>query len=107
ISSNAQVEWVEARRDNKFSHFLPWLEKIIPLVQEQAKCYGYKDHPYDALLEDYEPGLTTAELNELFPPLKQSLSDMVAKIGASKKKPNLKILKRSCYVQAQQAFCHK
>ncbi len=107
VSSNAQVEWVEARKENKFSRFLPWLEKIIPLVQEQAKCYGYKDHPYDALLEDYEPGLTTAQLNELFPPLKKSLSDMVAKITSSKRQPDLSILKRKCPVEAQQAFCRK
>ncbi|HXL73183.1 MAG TPA: carboxypeptidase M32, partial [bacterium] len=98
ITSNAQVAWVEARRNNKFSHFLPWLEKIIPLTQEQAKCYGYQDHPYDALLEDYEPGLTTAKLNELFPPLKKSLSEMVAKITASKQQPDLFILKRPCKV---------
>ncbi len=107
VTANAQVAWVEARRDNKFSHFLPWLEKIIPLAQEQAKCYGFHDHPYDALLEDYEPGLTTAKLNELFPPLKKSLSDMVAKITASKKQPDLSILKRPCSVGGQIAFCRK
>jgi carboxypeptidase Taq len=107
ITSNAQVAWVEARAKNDFSHFLPWLEKIIPLTQEQAKCYGYKDHPYDALLEDYEPGLTTAKLNELFPPLKKSLSELVAKITSAKKQPNLSILKRPCSIEAQQAFCHK
>jgi len=32
VTANAQVAWVEARRDNKFSHFLPWLEKIIPMT---------------------------------------------------------------------------
>ena len=105
VTSNAQVEWVEARKENKFSRFQPWLEKIIPLVQEQAKCYGYKDHPYDALLEDYEPGLTTAQLNQLFPPLKKRLAELVQKITGSKKQPNLSILKRSCPVPAQQAFC--
>jgi carboxypeptidase Taq len=107
ITANAQVVWVEARRDNKFSHFLPWLEKIIPLVQEQAKCYGYAEHPYDALLEDYEPGLTTAQLNELFPVLKLSLSNMTARIGAARRKPDLSILRRPCSVEGQIAFCRK
>ncbi len=105
VSSNAQVEWVEARKENKFARFQPWLEKIVALVQEQAKCYGYKDHPYDALLEDYEPGLTTAELNKLFPPLKKSLAEMVAKITSSKRQPDSSILKRACPIPAQQAFC--
>ena len=107
VTSNAQVEWVEARKEKKFSRFQPWLEKIITLTQEQAKCYGYKDHPYDALLEDYEPGLTTAQLNQLFPPLKKKLAEMVAKIAAAKRQPDTSILKRPCPVPVQQAFCRK
>lgn len=107
VTSQAQVEWVEARKENKFSRFQPWLDKIIPLCQEQAKCYGYKDQPYDALLEDYEPGLTTAELNRLFPPLKESLSVLVAKISSSSRKPDVSILKRPCPVPTQQAFCRR
>ncbi|HUO58838.1 MAG TPA: carboxypeptidase M32 [bacterium] len=107
VTSQAQVEWVEARRENKFSRFQPWLEKIVVLTQEQAKCYGYQDHPYDALLEDYEPGLTTAQLNQLFPPLKKSLAEMVAKITSAKRQPDLAILKRKCPIPLQQAFCRK
>ncbi len=107
VTSQAQVEWVESRKENKFSRFQPWLDKIIPLCQEQAKCYGYQDHPYDALLEDYEPGLTTAELNRLFPPLKESLSALVAKIGSSTRKPDVSILKRPCPIPAQRAFCRR
>ena len=107
VTSNAQVEWVEARKENNFSRFQPWLEKIIALVQEQTKCYGFKDHPYDALLEDYEPGLTSAQLNQLFPPLKKSLSEMVSKITSSKRQPDLSILKRKLAVPAQQDFCRK
>jgi len=107
VTSNAQVEWVEARKENKFARFQPWLDKIIPLCQEQAKCYGYQDHPYDALLEDYEPGLTSAQLNKLFPPLKESLSILVSKITSSKRQPDLSVLKRKCPIPAQQAFCHQ
>jgi carboxypeptidase Taq len=107
VSSNAQVEWVEARKANDFKRFQPWLEKILKLVQEQAKCYGYKDHPYDALLEDYEPGLTTQKLDALFPPLRERLSKLSAKITSSKRQPNLSILKRPCPVPVQQAFCRK
>lgn len=107
VTSNAQVEWVEARKENKFSRFQPWLEKIVGLVKEQAECYGYKDHPYDALLEDYEPGLTCAQLDKLFPPLKERLSTLVKKIGSAPRKPDASILKRKCPVPQQQAFCHR
>jgi carboxypeptidase Taq len=107
VTSQAQVEWVKARQEDRFSRFQPWLDKIIPLCQEQAKCYGYQDHPYDALLEDYEPGLTTALLNKLFPPLKENLSLLVSKITSSKRQPNLSILKRKCPIPAQREFCNR
>jgi carboxypeptidase Taq len=107
VTSQAQVEWVEARRENKFSRFQPWLDKIIPLCREQAECYGYPEHPYDALLEDYEPGLTTWELNRLLPPLKENLSALSAKITSAKRQPDISILKRKCALTAQQAFCHR
>lgn len=107
VTAQAQVEWVEARKENRFSRFKPWLDQIIPLCREQAKCYGYRDHPYDALLEDYEPGLTTAHLNKLFPPLKKNLSEMVAKIASAKRRPDVSILKRPCPLPAQQAFCRR
>jgi carboxypeptidase Taq len=107
ITSQAQVEWVAARKENKFARFQPWLDKIIPLCREQAECYGYTKHPYNALLEDYEPGLTTEELDRLLPPLKEKLAGLVAKITSSKRQPDLSILKRPCPIPDQQAFCRK
>jgi carboxypeptidase Taq len=105
VSANAQVEWVEARKVSDFKRFQPWLEKILKLVREVARCYGYQDHPYDALLEDYEPGLTTKKLDALFPPLRDRLSALSARIVSSKRQPDLSILKRPCPLGAQQAFC--
>jgi len=107
VTSQAQVAWVEARRENGFAKFQPWLEKIISLTREQAECYGYEEHPYDALLENYEPGLTVGQLNRLFPPLRKRLSELTAKIAAAPKQPDLSILKRDCPVPLQQAFCRK
>lgn len=107
VASNAQVVWVEARKKSDFSLFEPWLERTIGLVRQQAECYGYQGHPYDALLEDYEPGLTSSRLNALLPTLREKLSGLVAKIASAKRKPDLSILKRPCPIEAQQAFCRK
>jgi carboxypeptidase Taq len=106
-TSNAQVEWVEARRENNYSRFQPWLQKIIDLIRQVAECYGYQAHPYDALLDDYEPGLTKADLDKLFPPLKLRLTELSAKIVSSPHQPDLSILKRPCPVATQQEFCRK
>lgn len=52
----AEPAWVEARARFDWSLFAPHLEKILPLQREAAEHLGYEDHPYDALLDGYEPG---------------------------------------------------
>ncbi|MCP4495511.1 MAG: carboxypeptidase M32, partial [Phycisphaeraceae bacterium] len=61
-ASAAQHEWAEARNDNDFKRFLPWLEKTVDICRRKAECYGWAEggEPWDALAEDYEPGCTAA-----------------------------------------------
>jgi carboxypeptidase Taq len=66
VASLATREWATARQEADFGQFLPWLEQIVALKRQEASCLGYADHPYDALLEEYEPGVRTADLGELF-----------------------------------------
>lgn len=87
LVNDANVAWKKAREQNKFKLFEPYLDKIIKMNQKKAEYLGYKDHPYDALLNLYEPGMTTAELKKLFDPLKKSLKELVKKL--KKKKPTL------------------
>jgi carboxypeptidase Taq len=72
-TTRAQGVWQEARKHNDFATFRPWLEKIITLKRKEAQAIGYKQVPYDALLEEYEPGATTAEITELFAALRKDL----------------------------------
>src|SRR5205085_11236763 len=55
-----QQAWVKARQDNDFKAFAPHAEKLFRLKRQEAECLGYQDDPYDALLDDYEPGAKTA-----------------------------------------------
>jgi carboxypeptidase Taq len=80
VETTAQQAWGEARRANDFSQALPWLENIIRLKQHEAECLGFRTVPYDALLESYEPGLTTTELTELFAALRQDLAPLLARV---------------------------
>ncbi|MEM0970684.1 MAG: carboxypeptidase M32, partial [Verrucomicrobiota bacterium] len=50
----SQAVWVDARAKSDFSLFQPHLEKIISLRRHMADAWGYADHPYDSLLEEYE-----------------------------------------------------
>ncbi|MGR3973345.1 MAG: carboxypeptidase M32 [Candidatus Rhabdochlamydia sp.] len=83
LTSTAVSVWKEAREHNSFSSFAPYLEKIVRLSQQKCRYLSYLDHPYDALLDTYEPGCTVAKLNPLFAQLKQQLTGLLKKIQAA------------------------
>jgi carboxypeptidase Taq len=77
LSFNA---WVEAREKNDYSVFAPFLDRMIALKRRQADLYGYDAHPYDALLNEYERGSTTAALDPFFSQIKEQLSGLLQRI---------------------------
>jgi carboxypeptidase Taq len=105
VSTLGQQAWVEARKQSNFAHFLPWLEKIVHLKREEADAIGYGSGvPYDALLDDYEPGMTAAQVQALFTPLREELVKLIVAIAASGKQPDLGLLTRHYPVEAQRSF---
>lgn len=83
-TSKAFVTWKVAKENNDFAYFLPDLKKIIKLYQIIADHLGYKDNRYDALLDIYEPGLTTAFCRNLFSKLQPPLTQTLKAIQKSK-----------------------
>ncbi len=81
--SLAQQVWAEAKEQNKFGMFLPHLRTVLALKREEAQYLGYKDSPYDALLDVYEPGSTIATLRPLFAQLKARLVPLLKKVTQS------------------------
>ena len=73
--------WSRARAESDFSAFAPNLERLIELQRRKAEYLGYEDDPYDALVDLYEPGMTTARINELFDPLRRRLAGLLDRIG--------------------------
>ena len=84
VTSVAQSVWAEARRKSDFSLFKPHLEEIVGISLEVADRLGYEEHPYDALLDQYEPEMTTAEVGRVFRELREGLVELVRKIDAAK-----------------------
>ena len=74
--------WIKARKENTFSVFEQPLQKIIDLKKQEAEYLGYENHPYDALMNDYDKGLTTKIVDNLFADLKPQLSLLLEKILA-------------------------
>lgn len=79
----AFAAWREAKERDDFSLFEPHLEKMFELKREESKQLGYKDHPYDPLLDEFEPGMTTATVKSLFSELREHLARGVALIAQS------------------------
>ncbi len=81
--SLAQQVWAEAKENQSFSQFLPNLRTVLSLKREEAAYLGYRDSPYDALLDEYEPGSTIKELRPLFAQIKGRLVPLLKKIQES------------------------
>jgi carboxypeptidase Taq len=104
VAVMAQQAWAQARKDSDYAAFAPWLEKIIPLKLQRAKCLGFKATPYDALLDQFEPDETTANLNRVFESLRGPLIDLISKIKDSPNQTPSNILERSYPVTQQETL---
>lgn len=76
--SAAHHAWIAARKASDFPHFAPHLTKLVDLALEKADLWGYADEPYDALLEGFERGTSTAAIASLFDELGKSLAPLSA-----------------------------
>lgn len=81
VTTMAQQAWQEARAENNFAKFQPWLEKILDFGHRYAELFAPYDHVYDPLLDRFEPGLKTAEVKQIFADLRPIQVDLIKKIS--------------------------
>jgi len=133
-TTRAQEAWVGARTKNDFPAFRPWLERVLALKREEATAVqcGMRNaergmenqkqppdtgagvdiphsrfrtpHLYDALLDEYEPGATAAEVKEVFAGLSKELVPLIRAIAESSRKPDRSVLEREYPVDRQKVF---
>ena len=102
VTSAAQHEWVQARRAADFERFRPWLERIVSLKRQEAACLLRDDgEPYDALLDEYEPGARTAELASIFARLREALVPLVVELASAPRQPRPELLRGDFPVDRQ------
>jgi len=103
VTTLAQEVWQEARAKNHFQSFQPLLEQILALKREEAAAVGFTEHPYDALLDEYEPGATAAGVRVVFTELEKELVPLIR--SAAEKAPSpTSILNRDFPVDRQKWF---
>lgn len=81
-TSEACQIWANAKKQNNFKLFAPFLQKIVDLVRKKTEILGYDEHPYDALLESYEPCMTASRVGTIFDGLQKELKALLAKISS-------------------------
>lgn len=80
LTSCAFAAWAKAKKENDFKSFAPYLNELLEISREMAEHLGYKDNPYDALLDLYEPGLTSLFCKKMFDKLVPDLTEVVNKL---------------------------
>ncbi|MEP6713338.1 MAG: carboxypeptidase M32 [Ferruginibacter sp.] len=73
--------WIQARKENSFIVFQQPLQEIIILKKQEADLLGYEKHPYNALMNDYDRGLTVDTVDSLFASLRPQLSTLLETIS--------------------------
>ena len=90
VTSRAQGIWAEARQNEDVAAFLPILEEVVRLRREEGQAIANGGDVYDALLHDYEPGTSSAELTRMFGALRPRLVTLRERIKASPNVPELR-----------------
>jgi carboxypeptidase Taq len=80
-SALANAVWEVARKENDYASFAPWLQKNVELARQLCEHLGYQEQPFDALVDESEPGMTTASVRAIFSDLRPKLANLVATIS--------------------------
>jgi carboxypeptidase Taq len=93
-TSRAEVKWIEAKQKSDFSLFAPHLEEVVNLLRDKASLLGQalKLDPYDALVDEFSPGMTSEQIDVIFTTLGRRLPSLIQEaIDLQAKHPPLEI----------------
>ena len=94
-ASKAEAKWLQARESGKFEDFAPHLEEVVHLVRDKAQLLGQSRNlsPYDALVDEFSPGLTSGEIDAMFKALGRRLPGLIREVLAQQEqRPALPII---------------
>ncbi len=80
LTSQSAVVWRESRKREDFASFRPYLERIVEIERQIAEKLGYEGHPYNALVDLYEEGITVEDLDSIFSKLLPDLKTILEKV---------------------------
>jgi carboxypeptidase Taq len=102
-TARAEIKWIEAKQKSDFAIFAPHLEEVVNLTRDKAGLLGKALNldPYDALVDEFSPGMTSAEIDAIFTTLGRRLPGLIQEvIDLQARRPPLEITGR--YAPAKQ-----
>jgi carboxypeptidase Taq len=87
LASEAVEAWTVARADDDYAGFRPWLDRTLELKRRYVACFPPTDDPYDVLLDDFERGMRTDEVRQVFDRLEPALRELVLAAGEEDDEP--------------------
>ena len=81
VTALAFEQWARARAESDWGRFAPWLEQILDLTRQTADHLGHSGERYDALLDQFEPGMTTEDVRTMFDAIKPDLVALVKAVA--------------------------
>ena len=105
-SAMAKNAWAQARQDDDYGAFEPWLKKLIDLSRRKAECYGWQDggEIWDALADGYEPDITAAAAEAVLTPLRDPLVELIDELIVRGAGPSDRFNQIIVPLDAQRAF---
>ncbi|MBU0595310.1 carboxypeptidase M32 [Candidatus Bipolaricaulota bacterium] len=105
--SRGQAAWAEARASADFERFRPNLAELVDFARQFAEYYGYVQQPYDALLEPFEPGMTSQRLQEIIAPLRAELVPFLKRLQTNGSPPDASILRGTFPIVTQREMSRR
>ena len=104
LMTESDAVWHEAKVKSDFASFEPYLQKMFDSTARIARYIEPSKHPYDALLDEYERGLTRADCDSFFALLREKLVPLIRKVTENASKVDDSPLKRRFPVETQKRF---
>lgn len=107
LCSKSENAWEEAKENNDYNIFKPYLKQVIDFQKEFIEYWGYEGHKYNTLLDKYEPGITVEVLDKLFGDLKIELINLLNKIKSSSVEIDSSMLSGEFDIELQRELNHE
>lgn len=104
LEPSSEHVWADAKKNADYASFKPYLQQMLDLKREIAEAIGYDDHPFDALVFEYEPSMTAKKLKALFEDLKSGLIPLLNRIVANDKPLEQDLWRHEYDLNQQRAF---